>query len=59
MRDDDGDNDCNNYDSDEENNEQLFVYSIYVKLVIKSISWSFDYSKLNFLVIKTLFTKFE
>ena len=38
MRDDDGDNDCNNYDSDEENNEQLFVYSIYVKLVIKSIS---------------------
>ena len=59
MRDDDGDNDCNNYDSDEENNEQLFVYSIYVKLVIKSISSSFDYSKLNFLVIKTLFTKFE
>ena len=59
MRDDDGGNDCNNYDSDEENNEQLFVYSIYVKLVIKSISWSFDYSKLNFLVIKTLFTKFE
>ena len=38
MRDDDGGNDCNNYDSDEENNEQLFVYSIYVKLVIKSIS---------------------
>ena len=62
MHDDDDDNDSDDDDSDDENND-CFILTFYLKVaiciqnvlylvVIKSISWNFDYLNLNFLLWK-------